>query len=88
MSDSRIIIVHNCVQGIARDCLAETLKRVSAAGYHIVMHVHDEIIVDTPKDTAEESFEEITELMGISPVWAPGLILKGDGYMTDYYRKD
>lgn len=88
MSDSRIIIVHNCVQGIARDCLAETLKRVSAAGYHIVMHVHDEIIVDTPRDTAEESFEEITELMGISPVWAPGLILKGDGYMTDYYRKD
>ena len=81
-------LVENGIQGIARDCLAETLKRVSAAGYHIVMHVHDEIIVDTPKDTAEESFEEITELMAISPVWAPGLILKGDGYMTDYYRKD
>ena len=81
-------LVENGIQGIARDCLAETLKRVSAAGYHIVMHVHDEIIVDTPKDIAEESFEEITELMGISPVWAPGLILKGDGYMTDYYRKD
>lgn len=81
-------LVENCIQAIARDCLAETMKKVSAAGYDIVMHVHDEIVVDCPREAAEKAFEEITSIMGESPVWAPGLVLRGDGYMTDYYRKD
>ena len=80
-------LVENIVQAVARDCLAETIKRVSSAGYQIVMHVHDEIIVDVPKaDT--DALQKITDIMAQPISWAPGLPLRGDGYETDYYRKD
>ena len=80
-------LVENIVQAVARDCLAETIKRVSSAGYQIVMHVHDEIIVDVPKaDTS--ALKTITDIMAQPISWAPGLPLRGDGYETDYYRKD
>lgn len=80
-------LVENIVQAVARDCLAETIKRVGSAGYQIVMHVHDEIIVDVPKvDTS--ALKTITDIMAQPISWAPGLPLRGDGYETDYYRKD
>lgn len=80
-------LVENIVQAVARDCLAETIKRVSSAGYQIVMHVHDEIIVDVPKaDT--DALQKITDIMAQPISWAPGLPLRGDGYETGYYRKD
>ena len=80
-------LVENIVQATARDCLAETMMRVAEAGYQIVMHVHDEIIVDVPrKDTG--ALEEIISIMAQPIDWAPGLPLKGDGYECDYYKKD
>lgn len=80
-------LVENIVQAVARDCLAETIRRVSAAGYKVVMHVHDEIIVDAPREKTE-ALKEITDIMAKPVSWAPGLPLKGDGYETDYYKKD
>ena len=56
-------------------------------GYRIVMHVHDEIIVDAPvKDI--QALDNITHVMAQEIPWAPGLPLKGDGYETDFYKKD
>lgn len=80
-------LVENIVQAVARDCLAETIKNVSAAGYQIVMHVHDEIIVDVPVENTD-ALKEITDIMARTVSWAPGLPLRGDGYETDYYKKD
>lgn len=80
-------LVENIVQAVARDCLAETMKRVSEGHYRVVMHVHDEIIVDVPKEN-KLALEEITQLMAEPVSWAPGLLLRGDGYETDYYKKD
>lgn len=80
-------LVENIVQAVARDCLAETISQVSAAGYKVVMHVHDEIIVDVPRERAD-ALKEITDIMARQISWAPGLPLKGDGYETDYYKKD
>lgn len=80
-------LVENIVQAVARDCLSETIKRVTAAGYRIVMHVHDEIIVDVPKGN-EEALKQITDIMAEPIAWAPGLPLRGDGYETDFYKKD
>lgn len=80
-------LVENVVQAVARDCLAETIKKVTEAGYHIVMHVHDEIIVDVPKDDIN-ALQRITDIMKISPPWGQGLPLKGDGYETEFYKKD
>lgn len=80
-------LVENIIQAIARDCLADVMRRVSAAGYSIVMHVHDEIIVDVPK-TDTEAPRIITDMMCAPIEWATGLPLKGETYETDFYRKD
>lgn len=80
-------LVENIVQAVARDCLAETLLKVSDAGYNIVMHVHDEIIVDVPVEDTD-ALAKISALMGEEISWAPGLPLRGDGYETEFYKKD
>jgi DNA polymerase len=81
-------LVENIVQGIARDCLAEAMMRVALGGYQIVMHVHDEMIVDAPAEEANAALVVINTHMSQPIDWAPGLPLKGDGYVCDYYKKD
>ena len=80
-------LVENIVQATARDCLAVAMTRVSALGYKIVMHVHDEMIVDVPCEDTEAA-AVINDIMGQDIDWAPGLPLKGDTYETDFYKKD
>ncbi|MBE3570185.1 MAG: DNA polymerase [Bacillales bacterium] len=79
-------LVENIVQAIARDCLAETLKRLSAAGYQVVMHIHDEVVLDVPKDYAD--LDKVVEIMRQPISWAPGLPLNADGFVSEYYKKD
>lgn len=80
-------LVENIVQATARDCLAVAMTRVSKLGYKIVMHVHDEMIVDVPvKDTG--ALDTINACMAEPIDWAPDLPLKGDGYETTFYKKD
>ena len=80
-------LVENIVQAIARDCLAEAMLRLDEAGYKIVMHVHDEVILEEPTD-GPGSLEGACEIMGRDIPWAPGLLLRADGYETWYYKKD
>ena len=77
--------VENIVQATSRDILAEAMLRLNAHGYKIVMHVHDEVVIEAPADA---SLEEISSKMSLSPAWAKGLLLRADGYVTDFYRKD
>jgi DNA polymerase len=79
-------LVENIVQAIARDCLAESLIRINDAGYQTVMHVHDEVILDVPEDNAD--LDKICEIMGQSISWAPGLLLRADGFITKFYKKE
>ena len=78
-------LTENVTQAIARDCLAESLLRVKNAGFKTVMHIHDEIVVE-----AEESVtvEELCDIMGQDIDWAPGLLLKAEGFESYYYKKD
>lgn len=78
-------MTENIVQAIARDCLAETLKRIDRMGLQVVFHVHDEVIIDAPVSI---TVGEICNLMAEPISWAPGLILKGAGFESDYYMKD
>lgn len=78
-------MTENIVQAIARDCLAETLRRIDHLGLQVVFHVHDEVIIDAPMDV---TVEQICSLMAEPIPWAPGLILKGAGFESDYYMKD
>ena len=77
--------VENIVQATSRDILAEAMLRLDAHGYKIVMHVHDEVVIEAPADA---SLEEISSKMSLSPTWAKGLLLRADGYVTDFYKKD
>ena len=78
-------LVENIVQAFARDCLAVALLRIAEAGFRIVFHVHDEVVVEAPEGTR---WEEVAEIMGRPIEWAPGLLLRGDGYETKFYMKD
>lgn len=80
-------LVENIVQATARDCLAVAMTRVAALGYKIVMHVHDEMIVDVPISD-KDALATINKCMADPIDWAPGLPLKGDGYETPFYMKD
>ena len=75
--------VENIVQAVSRDILAAAMKRLRA--YRIVGHVHDEVIVETPQDT---SLQEVCDLMGQTPDWLPGILLRADGYTCAFYQKD
>ena len=77
--------VENIVQATSRDILAEAMLRLHKAGYKIVMHVHDEVVIEAPADT---SLEDISKIMGQAPTWADGLLLRADGYVCDFYKKD
>lgn len=81
-------LTENLIQAIARDCLAESMTKIQKAGYHIVMHVHDEVIVEVPAENAEGHLKRIEDLMGESIEWVPGLLLTADGFNSPYYRKD
>ena len=77
--------VENIVQATARDILADAMRRLDAAGYRIAMHVHDEVVIEAPKTA---SLEEICAIMGETPKWAKGLLLRADGFTCDHYKKE
>lgn len=77
--------VENIVQATARDILAEAMLRLNAAGYRIVMHVHDEAVIEAPPET---ELSDICSIVGQTPAWASGLLLRADGYVCDFYKKD
>ncbi|WP_027702308.1 DNA polymerase [Metaclostridioides mangenotii] len=79
-------IVENIVQAVARDCLRESMFSVENEGYEIVMHVHDELILEVPKDKG--SIEELNSIMCRPIEWAKGLPLNADGFECNYYMKD
>ena len=76
--------VENIVQAIARDILAEAMMRIENEGFNIVMHIHDEVVIESDSS----SIEEINEIMSLVPSWAPGLILDADGFESEFYKKD
>lgn len=79
-------LVENCVQAIARDCLAVAMQRLDEARYEIVMHVHDEVILNVPN--GQSSPEEVAEIMGRPIEWATGLPLRAEAFETEFYKKD
>ena len=79
-------LVENIVQGTARDLLALAMLRLRDAGFEIVMHIHDEAVLEVPEGIS--SVEEICKIMAIAPEWAIGLPLRADGYECPFYKKD
>lgn len=78
-------LTENIIQAIARDCLAINIKRLHEAGFDIVMHIHDEVVIDAPQD---RTLDEVNDIMCQPIEWADGLILNADGFESGYYMKD
>lgn len=79
-------LVENIVQATARDLLAISLLRIEEAGFKIVGHVHDEVIIEIPENS--NGLEEIEKLMSQPVSWAEGLNLNSDGFTSPFYMKD
>lgn len=79
-------LVENIVQGTARDLLAEAMIRLKKRGYQIVMHIHDEAVLEVPDGVG--SIKEVCSIMAEQPEWAVGLPLRADGYECAFYKKD
>ena len=79
-------LVENCVQAIARDCLAEAIERLEALGYTVVFHVHDEVVIECTPDRAD--LDRVSAIMSQPLPWAPDLPLGADGWIGDFYKKD
>ena len=79
-------LVENITQAAARDCLAEAVERLEAAGYPVVFHIHDEVVVDAPE--GRQSLERVEEIMSRTPDWAPGLPLNADGWVNPFFKKE
>lgn len=79
-------LVENVVQAIARDCLAVAIEHLEAAGFPVVFHVHDEVVIDIPEDKA--NLDEVVRLMTPPIPWAPDLPLNADGWIGDFFKKD
>lgn len=79
-------LAENITQAVARDCLAESVERLEAAGYQLVFHVHDEVVIEAPEDQAR--LEDVARIMSIPPGWAPDLPLKADGWVNPFFKKD
>lgn len=75
--------VENIVQATARDILCFAMRTLS--DYDVTMHIHDELVIEAEPNV---SLEKICKLMGKTPPWAEGLILRADGYVCDFYMKD
>lgn len=78
--------VENIVQATARDILCEAMQRLTDKGFKIVMHVHDECVLEIPNGVS--SIQEICDIMGESPEWCKDLNLKADGYECNFYKKE
>ena len=81
-------LVENITQAVARDCLCDAMWRIHKAGHPVLMHVHDEIICEATDINATDVLEEMNRIMADPPKWAGELPLKGDGYVSKYYKKD
>lgn len=82
-------LVENVVQAIARDCLAQAIERLEAAGFPVVFHIHDEVVIDLPPYADDDiMLADVIRIMSTPVSWAPGLPLGADGWVGEFFKKD
>ncbi|MBQ8637119.1 MAG: DNA polymerase [Clostridia bacterium] len=79
-------LVENIVQAIARDCLALSIERLKDAGYEVIFHIHDEVVIECNADSA--SLEDVTRIMSQPVPWAADLPLNAEGWIGNFFKKD
>ena len=79
-------LAENITQAVARDILAEALVRLERHGFPVVMHVHDEAVVEIDENN-KDAVQQVEQIMAQVPVWAKGLPLKADGWQGKRFKK-
>lgn len=79
-------LVENVVQAIARDCLAQAIEHLEAAGLPVIFHIHDEVVIDCEPNAA--TLEDVVQIMSAPIPWAPDLPLGADGWVGKFFKKD
>lgn len=80
-------LVENIVQAVCRDLLAESLVKCERASLPVVLHVHDEIVIEVPEAVAEQSLRQLLQIMSTPPEWAPDFPVEVEGFVADRYYK-
>lgn len=89
MSAAGPMLVHNCTQAVARDCLAFALDNLRAAGYKVVFHIHDEVVIEYPADKdPDAALQDVIRIMARPAPWAEGLPLDAAGWVGEFFTKD
>lgn len=84
------LLTENATQALARDVLADALSRLERAGFSVIMHIHDEVVIEVEEEEAERALKEVQRIMSQPPEWAPELegLLDSAGFISPYYMKD
>ena len=80
-------VAENASQALARDIFSDMLVRVARAGHKIIMHVHDEIVVEANKDEADQALSDLLKIMSTPPQWIPDIPLDAEGAILTRYTK-
>jgi DNA polymerase I-like protein with 3'-5' exonuclease and polymerase domains len=81
------LVAENASQALARDIFSDMMLRVEEAGYKIVMHVHDEMVIEAREEDAEDTLKEVTRIMSEPPAWIPDIPLSAEGSILTRYEK-
>jgi DNA polymerase I-like protein with 3'-5' exonuclease and polymerase domains len=81
------ILTENMSQGLARDIFSDMMIRVDAAGYPVILHVHDEMVCEVPEEQAEQALSDILSIMHTAPSWIPDIPVAAEGHILDLYSK-
>lgn len=80
--------VENITQATARDLLCNSMKLLGLADFNVVMHIHDEAVIEAPIERCREALKVVEKIMSMTPDWAEGLIVNADGYLCPCFLKD
>ena len=81
------LLCENLSQALARDIFAEGLVKIEEAGYPVLFHVHDEVVVEVDEDIAEKALADIVAIFANPPQWIPDIPLASEGHVMDAYEK-
>lgn len=79
------MMAHNCVQAVSRDLLANAMLNLKKAGCEIILHAHDEAVIEVDAD--KDIFEDVRRWMCLLPEWAKDLPLAASGWQGMRYKK-
>lgn len=85
--EGQLLIAHNCSQSLARDIFCYQLRKIEEAGYKIIFHVHDEVVIECPAQESDSALAAVVKLMQTAPPWIPDIPLDAEGHCTEIYTK-